>query len=72
MLIFSEKICILARIQKFCKEPGDLEFRPSAQLLLYRGKQTLPSDYSVCFEKKKKKEWRICGAKLWLNKFNKN
>jgi hypothetical protein len=44
MLIFSEKICILAAFQKFYKEPDYLEFRPNAQLLLGRGKQTSPSD----------------------------
>lgn len=42
MLIFSEKICRLAEFQIFHKEPGYLEFRPNAQLLLQRGKQTLP------------------------------
>lgn len=52
MLIFSEKLCILAEFQKFHKERGYLEFRPNAQLLLWRRKQTLPSDFSVRSEGK--------------------
>lgn len=65
MLIFSEKICILAWFQIFHKEPDYLEFRPNAQLLLWEESTHCFWFIYVFWEK----EWRI-PVPNHINKFS--